>query len=232
MQIQRLMILTCARGIGNVFNIDMNWYFPHMKCVNLARRPDKWAECEAEFKKHNLKVERFDAIDGNTIKHNGKMMNGAVGNLVGHTRIVEEAKEKGWQSVLIFEDDVAFRDNLNELFNEWVKGVPDDWDMLYLGGNHNAQRIILAAPHVRRINDTYATHAYAIRETVYDLCLEYLYTMSDHGDVLMAEVQKRCRAYCFIPNLAWQRPQVSDVFNRHVDYKFLREDDSTPIRKK
>jgi len=54
----------------------MNWYFPHIRCVNLARRPDKWAECEKEFAKHNLTVERFDAIDGSKIEHDPRVLDG------------------------------------------------------------------------------------------------------------------------------------------------------------
>jgi len=208
----------------------MNWYFPHIRCVNLARRPDKWAECEKEFAKHNLTVERFDAIDGSKIEHNPKVMDGSIGNLLSQITIIKEAREKGYENVLILEDDVEFEENVNEIFKERIKGVPNDWDLLYLGGNHNRQKIDLVSPYVRRINDTYATHAYAIRNTVYDLVLEYLEGEQQEGDVILAEVQKKCNAYCFHPNLAWQKPGVSDVFNRYVDYSFLRrKDNSTPI---
>ena len=200
----------------------MNNFFSRIVCVNLDRRPDKWAECEAEFKKHSLVVERFSAVDGNTIGYEGRLPDGAIGNLLSHIEIIKKAKEDGLDNVLILEDDIEFEDNLSTIFSKWVKGVPADWDLLYLGGNHNKQEIDLVAPHVRKIVDTYTTHAYCIRASVYDDVLAVLGNFESEGDVLMTEVQKSSNALCFTPNIAWQRPSFSDIFNRDVDYKFLR----------
>jgi GR25 family glycosyltransferase involved in LPS biosynthesis len=203
----------------------MNWYFPHIICVNLARREDKWADCIKEFKKHNIKVERFDAVDGNPIGYEGSLPDGAIGNALSQIEIIKEAKQKEYDRILILEDDIEFHDDFNNLFNEWVKEVPEDWDLLYLGGNHNFQDKVMVSPHVRSINDTYATHAYAIRHTVYDLVLEHMSDFSIENDVALAEVQKKCKAYCFSPNIAYQRPSISDVFNRWVDYDFFKKAD-------
>ncbi len=106
--------------------------------------------------------------------------------------------------------------------------MPDDWDLLYLGGNHNRQERILVSPHLLKITDTYTTHAYAIRNTVYDLVLDSLRRLNTEGDVIMGEVQKHCNAYCFSPNLCTQRAGWSDVFERNVDYTFLRTKESKP----
>ena len=204
----------------------MNNFFSKIACVNLARRPDKWAECEAEFSKHGFVVERFDAIEGNPIGYEGRLPDGAIGNLLSHIEIIKKAKEEGLDNVLILEDDIEFDDNLSLLFHEWVVGVPKDWDLLYLGGNHNLQEKVLVAPHVRKIVDTYTTHAYCVRSTVYETVLDVLSDFSSEGDVLMTEVQKVSNSFCFTPNIAWQRPSFSDVFNRDVDYKFLRNKDN------
>lgn len=203
----------------------MNRYFSHIECVNLLRRADKWAECESEFLKHGLKVERFNAIDGNTIGYEGRLPDGAVGNLLSHIEILKKARDNGHKNVLILEDDVEFIDNLNEVFNDVVTQVPDDWDLLYLGGNHNNAPMVKVAENVRVINNTYATHCYAVNHTIYDSLIERLSEIDTEGDVIMAEVQKSCRAYCFTPVLAWQRAGVSDVFNVYVDYDFLRDND-------
>lgn len=205
----------------------MNNYFSDIRCVNLARRPDKWAECEKEFAKYSLTVERFEAVDGREVEHDPKILDGTIGNILSHMAIIEDAKAAGHNSVLILEDDVEFCEDFNNIFNEWIKEVPEDWELLYLGGNHNAQKKIMVSPHVRSINNTYATHAYAIRHTVYDRVLAKLGEKRCEGDVMLAELQKECKAYCFSPNIAWQRPGISDVFNRFVDYSFLRKGNNT-----
>jgi len=201
----------------------INDYFDRIFCVNLDRRPDKWTLCEKEFAKHNLTVTRFPAIEGSTIPYTGRLPAGAIGNAMSHAKILRIAKEEGLKSVLIFEDDVEFVDGLQEKFTEWVKQVDVNWDLLYLGGNHNwVREIPLITPNLMRITNTYATHAYAVKNTLYDLCITSLETLSTEGDVIMSQIQKSCQAYCFRPHLAFQRPGISDVFNRYVDYSFLK----------
>jgi GR25 family glycosyltransferase involved in LPS biosynthesis len=201
----------------------INDYFDKIFCVNLDRRPDKWELCEKEFAKHGLIVERLPAIEGKTIPYEGRLPAGAIGNAMSHSRILRIAKELGLQSVLIFEDDVEFDNRLQEKFSLWINEVPNNWDLLYLGGNHNwVETLPLCSPHLMKLDNTYATHAYAVKNTLYDLTTQRLETFSTEGDVIMAEIQKVSNSYCFVPNLAWQRAGVSDVFNRYVDYSFLK----------
>jgi len=202
----------------------INDYFNKIYCVNLDYRTDKWGLCQAEFNKHGLTVERFPAIDGRTIPYKGRLPWGAVGNAFSHAKILRMAKESNLDNVLIFEDDVEFDDNLQEKFMSWISQVPENWDLLYLGGNHNwIKHFPLCAPNLMKITNTYATHAYAVKKTMYDIIITKKEAVYTEGDVIMAEVQKMCNAYCFRPHLAWQKPGVSDVFQRYVDYNFLKE---------
>jgi hypothetical protein len=75
--------------------------------------------------------------------------------------------------VLVFEDDAVFSPDFNERLTAFLDAVPDDWDQVYLGGQHlvtsklklwpmpvNTQ--VLRGRHVNR------THAYAIRAPMLD----------------------------------------------------------------
>jgi glycosyl transferase, family 25 len=203
---------------------DMNKFFDHIFCVNLDRRPDKWEECVKEFDKWGLEVERFSAVDGNTIEpFNYKVPRGSIGNCLSKIGVLKLSKERKYKSVLVLEDDVAFQDDFNNKFAEWSKEVPENWDMLWIGGNHNwVKNIPLFSPHLIRITNTYATHAFALRDTVYDRVLDRLVPLEPQDDIILAELQKECEAFCFMPNLAYQRAGMSDVFNRYVDYDFLK----------
>ena len=154
----------------------MNEFFDHIFCVNLDRRPDKWELCLKEFAKWDLNVERFSAIDGTLhwkIEH--KVPPGSIGNCLSKIKIIELSKERKYKSVLILEDDVEFQDDFRHKFLKWSNEVPKDWDMLWIGGNHNWVRDIpLFAPHLIRITNTYATHAFALRDTIYDAVLNKL----------------------------------------------------------
>jgi len=200
-------------------------YFNGAYCINLFSRMDKWAECLKEFDKHGLCVEWHNGVDGEKIIYQGDLKKGVVGCFMSHKNLITEARDSGLETILILEDDVAFDDNLNEKFNEWINEVPNDWDMLYLGGNHNVREVTKCDDHLMRATNTQTTHAYAIKNTIYDMILDRLETLDLDVDVVYTEIQKKCNAYCFTPRLAWQRPSISDIWKRHVDYDFIRDND-------
>lgn len=200
-------------------------YFSKAYCVNLDHRTDKWEETLKEFNKHNLEVERFSGVDGDTVNYDGPLKKGVIGCALSHKGIVHKAKLRGHETVLIFEDDVAFEEGANEKFYEWISEVPEDWDMLYLGGNHNVKTIKKATEHTMRCTKTQTTHAYALRNTVYDWILERLTNIDLDVDVIYTELQKVCKAYCFTPRIAWQREGVSDIWKQTVNYDFLKDND-------
>ena len=201
-------------------------YFDKAVCINLDHRTDKWMECKDEFRKHSLYVDRWSAIDGNDEKYKGPLKKGVIGCALSHLAIIEVADLIKWASILIFEDDVAFDDQLNDKFNEWIKEVPEDWDMLYFGGNHNVKAITnKISDHVFRATDTQTTHAYAVRHTVYDRIIQRLQNIDKDVDVIYMDIQKECKAYCFTPRLAWQRAGISDIWGQYVDYSFLKDKD-------
>lgn len=200
----------------------INNYFDHTYCVNLKRRPDRWGQAQEEFKKHNIKVEQFFGVDGNPENIPTKIVPGHVGCVLSHRNIIQKAKEKGYKQILIFEDDVVFCDDLNKKFEEFYKHVPNDWDMLYLGGNHNG-KLEMISEHVGKAVQTYTTHAYAIRESVYDVAIKLLSKATYEVDVTLSLIQQSFNAYVLRPHLAWQRDGYSDILNRNVNYDFLKQ---------
>lgn len=203
--------------------MGVNDYFDKIYCVNLDRRPDRWEEAKEEIEKHNLKVERFSGVNGNVdniVKLNGAT-DGDVGCTLSHYNIIKDAKKNDYDVILVLEDDVIFTDNLNELFEEYMKEVPTDWDMLYFGGNH-VGGLIHVTPHVAKVKHTYTTHAYAIKKSVFDH-VELLHGKGQKQvDVYYSEIQKIYNCYVFRPHLAWQRDGFSDIQNTHTKYPFLR----------
>jgi glycosyl transferase, family 25 len=199
----------------------INDFFDTIVCVNLDRRTDKWELCKKEFTKHNLNVSRFSAVDGTTVPYEGRLPVGAIGNALSHARILRYCEYLELDSVLILEDDVEFDDKIQEKFEHWVEQVPRNWDFLYLGGNHNWVEMPLFSPNLVKIYNTYSTHAYAVRNTMFKALYEALETLSTEGDIITASLQKDRNSFCFYPNLAYQRPGISDVFNKFVDYSFL-----------
>jgi len=213
----------------------LNSYFDKIYCINLDKRTDRWNEVQAQFKKHGIEVERFSAENGNTMgwkkdKYTLKpgAFNGVAGCIASHIKLYKIAKENNYKNILIIEDDCDFIDDLNEKFSKLIKEVPEDWDLLYLGGVHESRYGTQFKPE--RLTDNVligkriiTTTCYAIKNTIYDLAINtvmedfpYFYTAID--GYLGAVIQPKCKTYAFHPPFAWQRASYSDVQNGHRDY--------------
>lgn len=220
----------------------LNDYFTKIYVINLDRRPDRMQECQIEFNKIGIKVERIAAIDGNNIPDAEDLSPRdkacfAVTTL--HTRLIENAMLNKYSNILIFEDDVVFADNFNEILNERIKFLPEDWDLLYIGGNHifhvdgfdlitGDKNFKVTKENYKTLNHelsksscTYCTHAMAINSRFYYRTITKLkqFPKSPGTDNLYYQLQMEgCNTYAFLPSLAKQRASFSDVENAYLDY--------------
>jgi GR25 family glycosyltransferase involved in LPS biosynthesis len=194
-------------------------------CINLDRRPDRWQRIQKELARHGIdSVERFAAIDGDTVEKPAGWIHtrGAYGCLLSHVEVVKEARQSGASAVLIFEDDAVLDPDFQNRFTNFIKEVPDDWDMLYLGALHKDAPVKISE-HVVRITKANSTYAYALKNTVYDAFIR-LNARAEHVlDMNSYELQERFNCYCFMPNLAWVEAEYSDVQNRLEHHWYLEK---------
>ena len=204
-------------------NQSINEYFDNIYCINLDRRPDRWDEIKSEIDKNGLIVERVLGVDGNpnNIEKNPGVLEGDVGCTLSHYNIILDAKKRGLEKVLVLEDDAIFIDDLNVKFEEFIKQLPDDWDMVYFGGNHQIP-LIPITENIFKVTKTWTTHAYAIRNTLFDVVIDLHGQGKKQVDVYYADIQPRFNCYVFKPHLAWQRDGFSDIRNAHMSYPFLK----------
>lgn len=208
--------------------ITLNDYYQNIFCINLDRRVDRWSECIDEFKKHNLDVQRFSAVDGNNLHGLPGLTKGNVGAIYSHRAVIQHAKDNNLGDVLILEDDIQFHDEMSQLFFEYIKELPSDWDILFFGANHSQNNIWMTDPliqvteHVYKIVRSYANHCYVVKNTAYDKLIEALSRKDKPNDVLVSDVQQEMNCYLFRPHLAWQRPSYSDLQEEFTDYSFLK----------
>jgi len=182
-------------------------------CINLDRRPDRWHFAAKEFDKHRLNVERFPAIDANDFKATYPSDNANNGCTLSHYFIVERAKLLGLDAVMIFEDDVCLHHDFIPMLLNCMSDLPENWDMLYLGGSHR-EKPTPVTDSIYRVSKTLTTHAYIIRNTIYDLVIDNFKNLNEPVDCLYAAWQKEYNFYITNPPLAWQRGGFSDIVGR------------------
>ena len=225
-----------------MISMTINKYFDKVICINLAKRGDRWNDVQKQFRKHNIKVTRFNAVDGNpmgwTDKHfqlKQSSFTGAMGCLASHLNVYNLAKTNGWKNVLIIEDDCDFIDNLNEIFNKSIDTLPVDWDLLYFGGVHETRGGKFIPDDFNeyfvRAKRIITTTCYAVNYKAYDIILDTI--LKDKPDFICpidtylgAYIQPNLNTYAYHPPLVWQRASHSDIQNAHRDYSKMMKNNN------
>lgn len=204
---------------------DLNRFFTHKVCLNLDRRPEKWARMKERFAKHNITdVVRFSAVDGErvVVPSGWDGSAGAWGCLQSNLSIIQMAREERWPHVLIFEDDVVFDENLETKFPEFMAQLPPDWDMVFFGCLHRSEPVRVSE-NLLKLSYSTSTYAYAVRDTVYSAFLDLHSSSRRPVDVNNRLLQERFNCYCFSPNLAWVESGYSDTHQRAINPWWLKE---------
>jgi GR25 family glycosyltransferase involved in LPS biosynthesis len=218
--------------------------FDHVVCLNLDRRPNRWDRFQANLfqadRRLAASVARYRAVDGSKtgVPSWYPAGPGAWGCIRSHVRIWEDALTQGWESVLVFEDDALFCEDFAQRATEFLDAVPDDWDMIYLGGQHlydhdweavrgrgramppqmlDDRRLVLRCQNVNR------THAYAIRPAMMQRAIELCALLPQdahtltayHVDNRLGTIHAAHKVYAPYRWLAGQRTADSDIAGRN-----------------
>lgn len=164
----------------------------------------------------------FEAIDGYGCKipKSWKSGKGAWGCYQSHLKIFKDCYSAKTRNVLIFEDDAIFVDDFNSKVVTVLNSIPQDWQMLYLGGQH------LQMPKQIIINDCVSigtninrTHAYAINgQHTIQYIIQWLENLQDwrrghHIDHHYGRLHEneQILPYCPLRWLVGQRECFSDI---------------------
>lgn len=192
--------------------MTLNNAFPKCKtvCINLKHRKEKKIFMERQARKKNFKFDLYKT----KLHKNPKR-----GCLESHISVIQNAKNNGYQSVLILEDDCLFIKDPNN-----IPTLPHDWDMIYLGGNvkyvldkynDNWSRIV-----------SYTTHCYCVNLTNTNL-VNTILAAKDATDEIDAyyikNIHTQFKCYMLNPMIAIQKEGYSDIENAKVNYNFMQQ---------
>jgi GR25 family glycosyltransferase involved in LPS biosynthesis len=204
-------------------------YFDQIICINRVSRTDRRRHAAAQA----IRCELFDHDNFQFFTaHDGHMLdgtfNGNFGCTASHRGVLELIAHHGWERTLVLEDDFdvvepgRYADHAkNRLpFNEqWAKmigEVPDDWEMLYLGGHYAEAPIARVSEHVIRIGRMLTTSSYGITAKFARKIAPHISGIGPI-DVLYGGFHRENRCYCFTPRLMVQYENLSDLQHRKMD---------------
>ena len=186
--------------------------------INLDHRSDRRYEIESELDKMGLSYERFPAI---------KDERGAMGCCKSHLAVLKKAREKGYKTLLVLEDDFKFLMDrpLLEKTIQQLSQVPFDVCLFAYNTNdlHHSDY-----PFLSKITNAQTTSGYLVKSHYYDTLItqwEYgLKMFQETGneqkytcDQSWKTLQEKDTWYCVTERVGIQRDSYSDIQKGHVN---------------
>lgn len=232
-------ITSPTTGTTTELSTNMNelisFQLPPMFVVNLDRAADRWAEVSKVMQEAGLDVERLSAVDGKKLtqeellKESTRMAmflqpKGVIGCYLSHKKFWQKVVDEGYESAVIFEDDVRlvsdFKERLihNLQMLKSDENVDRDYDVIllgaigrvhpdgkdgigvrifstYIGGNRPLQRLSETLIQPRR---PAGTHAYIVSQKGARKLLELCKKATFHVDLDAWRHKVRNFSYTFL----------------------------------
>ena len=190
-------------------NIDKIYY------INLAHRRDRNEQILYEFRKMEIppeKIERFNAIHHKTI--------GGVGCGRSHIAVLEDALQKGYQQIIVFEDDFQFCVDAPKFHTAIESLAQMEYDVCMMS-YHLFESIEIGSPNFRKVIEAQTVSGYIIKRHYFQKLIDVFREAADNFertnyhwlhaiDVMWKPLQRHDNWICFHPRLGKQRPSFSD----------------------
>jgi GR25 family glycosyltransferase involved in LPS biosynthesis len=113
--------------------------------INLENDKEKLKSVSKKLENQHIVFERFDAIDGSSIKNDNRLTefcnnyctNGIKGCALSHKTVWENALKNNYEAIAVLEDDIIFNKNFNTILQLNYHSIPNDFDIIYLGSAFN-----------------------------------------------------------------------------------------------
>ena len=198
------------------------------------------------------KFKRFPAINGNELdieelkrigmlriddnsfpysKHITKdTLKGSIGCALSHIRLWKSLKSTPGEHFLILEDDSIIDVDILDNINKYIKDVPDDWDILFLGGSRvygrRVNNNIIKAEYINNWMNC-GLFAYIIKKSAINKLLKKAVPITNYIDMQINKFYGNdIKAYYTYPTLIkhnYDYGSTRDVNKSKYDNKFVEE---------
>lgn len=202
-------------------------FFDRIYLINLDYRQDRLSQSLDEFSKVGIK-DKVQRVSGLVIhKFGDPKRDSCYGNHMSHALCLKAATLEEVRNVLIFEDDVQFLYNANEVLIKSLEQLPKDWDMLYLGANIE-RPAYQVSENLAKLTFAYSTHAYAVNLQYSSVSTDLININIDpetiHNDVeYNNRIIPNYNCYVCVPIIATQRASYSDIEKKFMSYDWMEE---------
>jgi Glycosyl transferase family 2 len=159
-------------------------FFDGIFCLNLDGATERWAESRRRHERLNIawQVERFSAVATPENHHRG--------TTVSFRQMIAEARRRGYEHVLILEDDAIFIDDAMALMKAAAAELPRlEWDLCYLGACVWSQKFpfLRGSEILQECGPVTSAHAVAVRRPAFDRILADIPAAGEEFDQWLSE---------------------------------------------
>lgn len=191
----------------------VNDFFDRVFVINLDRRQDRLDSISSQLGLLDIEFERYSAVDQLDINSTG-----IVACATSHQNVIKLAKGRGYENILVLEDDCLFDKDFLGIFDRLSEEIPNTWEMFYLGAAEI--RGTKVADRLTRIKYALGAHAYGIKNTSYDAAIS-VNTLDMHVDDSYLKLFGSIEVYAIDKTIVTQIPGYSDITHISMDYKHL-----------
>lgn len=202
---------------------DYSKFWDAVYVINLDFRPDRWEEIQKQAAAAGLTLERWDATKAADIdleKHRIGVRvkkTSCIACWSSHIRIYRDALSKGYNRILVLEDDALIPEDLYEQVDSWFEKTGlKEFELLYLGAADKYPSAPLG-DGIALSQYTLLTHAMLFDKSGMEKVIEIVDT-KDEGkcsmsiDVFLAEhIQPRNLTFQTVPSIIKTVPSYSDI---------------------
>lgn len=212
----------------------LNEFFDRVVCLSLVEREDKYMHVKNQFDTLGIDVEFHRAVIHPHNRAVGEVMTlcgvgklnyeisaNEYGCLREHYTIIKKAYLEGCRNILVFEDDISFRHNFNELIGEYLNMLPEDWNQILLYATTGQSSFARVNKLWSRAYKCYGTVAFALNHKAMEFYLGFQDNLTTAADVPLYEMQRTPGWNCYLP----RKPLV--LLSTKLDSD-LRTDKGTP----
>lgn len=136
------------------------------------------------------------------------------GCLDSHMNIINIAKKRNYEKILIFEDDVFFIKKFLRKLSYYNKMIKSKWNIIYFGGTQFDWKNIRIEKKSYIAKRTYGTFSYGIHKKMFEKILKKCEKMSKPIDNYLTEIQENTECLVLFPNLVASDLKDSNIVNR------------------
>jgi GR25 family glycosyltransferase involved in LPS biosynthesis len=193
-------------------------------CINLIRREDRKKHILDQFKKIGLgSFKIIKGIDGQKLKiTETEKRKAEIGCLRSHISVIQDAINRGYNKIAIFEDDVIFCDDFEKRFEYYSNYVPDNWDIMYLGSD--IPPLLRPVAYVKNMifRVWRSTGCYAMilnnKNGLFQKIIDESKTEKRPIDIYIENLFPKINAYTFLPSFVKLLETKSDISDKNLTF--------------